>query len=200
MTFTVGLTGGIASGKSTVMAIFSELGIDTVDADLLVRDLLDTDENLLQKIREHFGPGYFNRNGQLDRQALRARIFSDTEDRQFLESLIHPRIRESLTQARSEFQSPYGIFVVPLLIEANMTDLVDRVAVVDIPEEEQLERIMQRDEISRDMALQAVASQIPRKQRLDFADDVIDNTKSLDALKKSLLQLHEQYLELARQH
>jgi len=200
MTFTVGLTGGIGSGKSTVMSLFSELGIDTVDADMLVRDLLNTDENLLQKIRDHFGPEYFDTDGQLDRQALRAQIFSDSDDRVFLESLIHPRIRASFIQAKSEFQSPYGVFVVPLLIEANMTDLVDRVAVVDIPEEEQLERIMQRDEISRDMAMQAGASQIPHKQRLDFADDVIDNTQSLDALKKSLLQLHEQYLELARQH
>jgi len=200
MTFTVGLTGGIGSGKSTVMSLFSELGVDTVDADLLVRDLLDTDESLLQMIKDHFGPEYFNKDGQLDRQALRARIFSDSGDRLFLESLIHPRIRESLIQARSEFQSPYGVFVVPLLIEADMTDLVDRIAVVDIPEEEQLERIMQRDKISRDMALQATTSQIPREQRLDFADDVIDNTTSLDALRNSVLQLHEKYLELARQH
>ena len=200
MTFTVGLTGGIASGKSTVMAIFSELGIDTADADLLVRNLLDTDENLLQRIRERFGPEYFKTDGQLDRQALRARIFSNTDDREFLESLIHPRIREALIQARSEFQSPYGVFVVPLLIEAKMTDLVDRVAVVDIPAEEQLERIMERDKISRAMALQAIASQIPREQRLDFADDVIDNTTSLDTLRSSVLQLHEQYLQLARQH
>jgi len=200
MTFTVGLTGGIGSGKSTVMSLFSELGVDTVDADLLVRDLLDTDESLLQKIKDHFGPEYFNKDGQLDRQAIRARIFSDSGDRLFLESLIHPRIRESLIQARSEFQSPYGVFVVPLLIEADMTDLVDRIAVVDIPEEEQLERIMKRDKISKEMAQQATASQIPREQRLDFADDVIDNTTSLDALRNSVLQLHEKYLELARQH
>jgi dephospho-CoA kinase len=167
---------------------------------MLVRDLLDNDENLLQKIRDHFGPEYFDNAGQLDRQALRARIFSDPDDRAFLESLIHPRIRASFIQAKSEFQSPYGVFVVPLLIEADMTDLVDRVAVVDIPEEEQLERIMQRDQISKDMAWQAITSQIPRKQRLDFADDVIDNTTSLEALRKSVLQLHEQYLELASQH
>ncbi|MDX1335879.1 MAG: dephospho-CoA kinase, partial [Gammaproteobacteria bacterium] len=96
--------------------------------------------------------------------------------------------------------SPYAVFVVPLLIEAKMTDLVDRVAVVDIPAEEQLERIMERDKISRAMALQAIASQIPREQRLDFADDVIDNTTSLDTLRSSVLQLHEQYLQLARQH
>ena len=200
MTFTVGLTGGIASGKSTVMAIFSELGIDTADADLLVRNLLDNDENILQRIREHFGPEYFNKDGQLDRQALRAQIFSDTDDRKFLESLIHPRVRESLIQARSEFRSPYGVFVVPLLIEADMTDLVDRIAVIDIPAEEQLERIMQRDKISKRMALQAIGSQIPREQRLDFADDVIDNSTSLDALRNSVLRLHQQYLELARQH
>jgi dephospho-CoA kinase len=200
MTFTVGLTGGIGSGKSTVMSLFSELGIDTTDADLLVRNLLDTDKNLLQEIRIHFGPEYFNHDGQLDRQALRARIFSNKNDRHYLESLIHPRIRELLQLARNKFQSPYGIVVVPLLIEANMTDLVDRVVVVDIPEEEQIERIMQRDGISKAMASQAMASQIPRKQRLDFADDVIDNTTSLDNLRSSVRQLHEQYLELARQH
>ena len=200
MTFTVGLTGGIACGKSTVATAFQEYGIETIDADQVVRDLLHTDKDLKQQIKRHFGPEYLDEQGNILRQALRARIFENDTERQLLESLIHPKVRDSLELARSRFKSPYGILIVPLLIEANMTDLVDRIIVVDVPEETQIARIMQRDQITREMAMAALSSQINRAERLKYADDVIDNTAPESELRDTVALLHEKYLEMAKGH
>jgi dephospho-CoA kinase len=200
MPFTVGLTGGIACGKSTVAKAFNEYGIETVDADQIVRKLLHTDEELKQQIKEHFGQEYLDQQGEIQREALRARIFESNDDRQLLESLIHPKVRDALELAKSKFHSSYGILVVPLLIEAEMTDLVDHIIIVDVPEEIQISRTMQRDQISRDMAMDAISSQIPRADRLKYADDVIDNTAPLQDLRDTVSLLHKKYLEMAMRH
>jgi dephospho-CoA kinase len=196
----IGLTGGIACGKSTVAGLFQEHGIESVDADLVVRELLISDQALLRQIESHFGTEYFDNSGALDRKALRKSIFSNTDDRKYLESLIHPMVRELLISEKSNIHSAYGIFVIPLLIEARMTDLVDRILVIDIPEGTQIERIMHRDNISREMALEAISSQISRSERLEYADDVIDNTAPIDDLRNTVASLHKKYLKLAQAH
>ena len=200
MPLTIGLTGGIACGKSTVAGLFQEHGIESVDADLIVRNLLNSDQTLQDQIWAHFGPEYFDTSGELDRKALRERIFANPDDRKYLESLIHPRVREFLLNAKSKVHSPYSLFVVPLLIEARMTDLVDRILVIDIPVETQIERIMQRDGISRKMALEAISSQVSRTERLKYGDDVIDNTVPMTDLKDTVDSLHRKYLKLAQTH
>ena len=197
MSYTIGLTGGIGCGKSTVATMFEELGIQTVDADQIVRDLLDNDEGLNQEIKAHFGEEYCNAEGVLDRRKLRSHIFSHPEDRQYLESLIHPRVRQILQAFSSQFESSYGLLVVPLLIEAGMTDLVDRVIVIDVPEELQIKRVMARDQIPEEQARNAISSQISRQERLKHADDVIDNTVTIDGLRDTVASLHNKYLQLA---
>jgi dephospho-CoA kinase len=198
MPFTVGLTGGIACGKSTVSRLFQEHGIDVVDADEIVRDLITQDAEIITAIIDHFGSQYQLKDGSLDRKSLRERIFSSSDDKVFLEKLLHPRVREKLVNSKQKFSSPYGILVIPLLIEAHMKNLVDRVLVVDLPLNAQLQRIMDRDHIDKEQAMLAVMNQLPASERLRHADDVIENTMSVENLKQTVTTLHRQYLQFAQ--
>jgi dephospho-CoA kinase len=197
MSLSIGLTGGIASGKSTVMNYFEALGIECIDADAIVSDLLDNDTSVQKAIKSQFGEDYLNIDGKPDRKKIRARIFSTQADRIFLEQLIHPLVRDRIQRAISAVITPYAIIAVPLLIESGMTDLVDRILIVDIPSELQRIRLIERDHISAERADSMIAAQISREERLNYADDVIDNTDNIENLRENVCQLHQRYLQLA---
>jgi dephospho-CoA kinase len=194
--FVVGLTGGIGSGKSVVGRLFADLGITVVDADQAARAVVEPGTPALKHIATHFGEGILTSGGELDRAALRQRIFSDATAKQWLENLLHPLINEWLQQQLQNANSPYAILESPLLLEIGQSDRVDRVLVVDVPEAVQLERAMARDNNDESQIKAIIASQIPRHERLARADDVIDNRGSLDDLKSQVAQLHETYLRL----
>ncbi len=198
MSLTVGLTGGIASGKSTVMNSFEALGIECLDADKIVSDLLDHNSSVQEGIKSRFGEDHLDANGSPDRKKIRTRIFSNQADRAFLEQLIHPLVRDHIQRAKSAVRTPYAIIAIPLLIESDMTDLVDRILVVDIPSELQRSRLLARDNISAEQADNIISAQLNRHKRLSYADDVIDNTDSLENLRENVHQLHQKYLRLAQ--
>ncbi len=197
MTFKVGLTGGVASGKSTVTELFQQLGITVIDADMIARGLLNKNTDSYRQVIKHFGHDVLMENGDIDRAWLRARIFSDRNAKQALENIIHPQVRQQMLAAVSECDAPYCILSVPLLVEAQMQDLVDRIVVVDADEKTQLSRLMARDNISQSEAVKMLQSQCQRAQRFTVADDIIDNSQTIDSLRPQVEQLHQQYLELA---
>ena len=196
----IGLTGGVASGKSTVAAQFTSLGATVIDTDIIAREVVAPDQPGLAEIVAAFGSGILQADGALDRSALRQRVFSDPARRQRLESILHPLIRAAtLAKAdRTASDSSYQIFVVPLLAETDFSTLVDRVLVVDCPTELQHARLLARDKESAAGADALIAAQISREDRLAIADDVISNEADLTALKPVVRALHQQYLELAR--
>jgi dephospho-CoA kinase len=195
--FIVGLTGGIASGKSTVADFFNELGVTVVDTDIVAREVVTPGQPALDEIREAFGPGVIATDGSLDRQAMRQIVFADEEKRRTLESILHPRIREeSFAQAESA-AGPYVIIAVPLLYESPMSDSMDRILVVDCSEETQIRRLMARDGESREQACRILATQATREQRLSIADDVIDNDQDLETSREAVQGLHAHYSRLA---
>ncbi|MTI63667.1 dephospho-CoA kinase [Methylophaga sp.] len=197
MTFKVGLTGGVASGKSTVTAMFQKLGATVIDADVIARNLLAKHTPCYQRVIAAFGDEVLQQNGEINRAWLRKRIFSDVAARQTLESITHPEVRREMLAAAADCQSPYCILSVPLLVEAQMQDLVDRIAVVDIDEKTQLSRLMTRDNITENEARKMLESQCQRAERLAVADDIIDNSDTVASLIPQLRQLHELYLKLA---
>lgn len=197
MTFKVGLTGGVASGKSTVTELFQQLGITVIDADMIARGLLNKNTDSYRQVIKHFGHDVLMENGDIDRAWLRARIFSDRNAKQALENIIHPQVRQQMLAAVSECDAPYCILSVPLLVEAQMQDLVDRIVVVDADEKTQLSRLIARDNISQSEAVKMLQGQCQRAQRLAVADDIIDNSQTIDSLRPQVEQLHQQYLELA---
>lgn len=198
MTYKVGLTGGVACGKSTVTDLFQQLGATIIDADLIARGLLEKGTESYQQVVACFGEDVLLQTGDIDRAWLRAQIFSDRKAKQTLENIIHPRVRQQMIAAAKDCEAPYCILSVPLLIEAQMQDLVDRVVVVDADEKTQLRRLMARDRISEAAAIRMLQSQCQRAQRLAIADDIIDNSQTLDMLRPQVEQLHQQYLELAK--
>jgi len=194
----VGLTGGIASGKSTVSQLFSTLGIDIIDADLIAHQLVEPGQDCLDKITQTFGENFLLNNGELDRHQLRQLIFSDPEAKQQLEAILHPKIRQQLITQSDKSSSPYCILSVPLLIEAKMTPLVNRVLVIEIDTDEQLKRLCQRDNISDSQAIDIVAVQSSSQQRTSMADDIIINNNSPEDLNIEVENLHKKYLYLAK--
>jgi dephospho-CoA kinase len=193
----VGLTGGIASGKSTVAKLFADLGVPVIDTDLVARDLVQAGQPALTEILASFGPEVLLANGQLDRAAMRRIVFADTGRRRKLESILHPRIRdETMAQSRAA-GGPYQIIVVPLLAESPMRHAMNRVLVVDVPESTQLTRLLERDSESRQQAEQMMAAQVSREDRLAIADDVIDNDGSIAETGRQIDELHRRYLALA---
>ncbi|GIU46734.1 dephospho-CoA kinase [Shewanella algidipiscicola] len=195
--FVVGLTGGIGSGKTTVANLFAELGITLVDADIVSREVVAKDSEGLAKIVEHFGETILLDNGELNRAALRQRIFSNTADREWLNALLHPLIRAEMLSQLEKADSPYAILVVPLLFENGLDSLVNCTLVVDISPELQTKRTIERDAVSAEQVQNIINSQASRAEKLSKADDVIDNQGTISALKGKVAVLHNKYLTLA---
>ena len=207
--FIVGLTGGIGSGKSTVANLFNQLGIPSVDADIVARQIVAKGSPLLAKITAHFGPQLLTTEHTLNRPLLRQLIFNEPTAKQWLDSVMHPAIRtEMLSQLAQLPPAPYVLLIAPLLLENKLDSLVNRVLVVDITERNQLSRTLSRDGVSAGASAEQVqaiiASQISRPERLALADDVIDNNTDFASggdtamLQQQLLQLHQRYLDLAK--
>lgn len=197
MALVVGVTGGIASGKTTVANLFNQhFGIDIVDADVIAREVVAPGSDGLDKIAEHFGSQIIQADGTLDRAELRHTIFSQPQEKKWLENLLHPMIRQQMIHALSETNSPYALLVVPLLIENNLQSFTDQVLVIDVDEETQIARTMTRDNIEREQAIQIIASQASRQQRLTVADDVIVNQVSNNQLLQMVTKLHQKYLAM----
>lgn len=194
----VALTGGIASGKTTVANWIAQQGIDCIDADVIARQIVEPGQEALSVISNHFGEQILTNDGQLNRRKLREHIFNNPDERRWLENCLHPRIKAQIKAQLSLSTTPYTLLIVPLLIESGLEKLADRVLVVDIDPQEQLKRICQRDEVSLSQAKQIVATQSARQERLNIADDVIYNDGSMDELKQKTISLHRQYLQLAQ--
>ena len=194
MAFIVGVTGGIGSGKSAVTERFARLGIAVVDADLAARVIVEPGRPALEAIAEHFGRSILKGDGTLDRAALRQRVFADESERQWLEQLTHPLIGQEILDQMAASRSPYTILSSPLLLETSQKDLADCVVVVDVPETVQVQRTMQRDANDEDQVRRIMAAQMPRDDRLQQADIVIDNSRSLAQLDEVVAELHKEFL------
>lgn len=195
---TVGLTGGVASGKSLAADAFTAHGVPLLNADQVARDVVAPGTPALARIRETFGARFLQPDGRLDRRRMRAHVFADAEARKTLERITHPAIRARLLEWRDAQTAPYCILDVPILVESGMDALVDRILVVDAPEALQVQRLIARDGIAEPLAQQMLAAQATRAQRLARADDVLHNDGPVAALRAAVARLHAFYLELAR--
>ena len=196
--FKIGLTGGIASGKSTIANLFSDLGVEIIDADEIAHSITSKQGSVYAKIVKHFGNSVLGDDNELDRKKLRTIIFNNSELRKNLEQIIHPEVHSIINKQTFESQEPYQIIVIPLLIETGYQNFVDRVLIIDCSLETQLARLMNRDDEKLESDKKIIANQIERKERLKFADDIIENEKktSISVLKNKVLELHNAYLEL----
>lgn len=195
---TVGLTGGIASGKSLAATAFAALGTPVINADQVARDVVAPGTEGLRRIRERFGAAFIQADGQLDRRRMREHVFADPQARRDLEAITHPAIGTRLQQWRDAQTAPYCVLDVPILVESGLDRLADRILVIDAPVTLQVERLVGRDRISAELAAQMLAAQASREQRLARADDVIVNTGAPEAVGQAVAQLHAFYQELAR--
>lgn len=203
MSYVVGLTGGIGSGKSTIADLFAELGVPIVDADLVAREVVEKGSPLLDQIADHFGRDILTAEGELNRALLRQKIFADPAEKTWLNQLLHPAIRQAMLQRLAQYTQGYVLWVVPLLFENKLTSFCDRVLVVDVSEETQIQRATKRDQNSVTLIKQIMASQVSRSERLSQADDVIENnqdlSKNLANLRQQVVELHHHYLALSQQ-
>ena len=190
----IGLTGGIGSGKTAVSDIFEELGIGIVDADLASRVVVEKGRPSLEEIAKHFGQGILTEAGELDRAKLREIIFNSDEEKNWLESLLHPAIAKQIQEELKASSSPYTILVSPLLLETNQKDFCNKVLVVDVPVETQIERTLKRDDVSLEQVQSIIKAQISRDKRLELADEVIVNDKNLEDLQLAVSKLHQQFI------
>jgi dephospho-CoA kinase len=199
--FRVALTGGIASGKTTVANLFAAHGVPLVDSDLIAREVVEPGQPALAAVVDAFGTAVLGPDGRLDRRRLRETIFSDPTARSRLEAILHPAIRAEMErQAASAVPAgPYVMLVIPLLAEGGRGDRADRVLVVDVPESLQVERLTARDNVSHEQAAAALRAQASRADRLAIADDVVTNTGRLEHLSAQVDALHQRYLKLARE-
>ncbi len=193
----IGLTGGIGSGKSVVAQAFTKLGIEVIDADQLSRDVVKVGSPALNEIMIRFGTIVFNEDGSLDRRALREIVFKDAMAKKWLEDLLHPLIAQLIADRIAASTSAYTILESPLLLETGQKELVDRVLVIDVPEQIQLERALARDGGSEATIRAIIASQISRADRLEYADDVLNNEGSMKDIASEVESLHAQYLQMA---
>jgi len=190
----IGLTGGIASGKTTVSKLFGEMGVPVIDADEISRSLVEPGQPALCAIADALGQDLINSDGSLNRERLRKRVFEDVKARRLLESLLHPRIYAAMDDAASSIKDrPYCIIAIPLLVETGEQDFVDRILLVDCPVELQRQRLAQRPGTDVSLIDKIIASQASREQRRACADDIIDNTLGFDALKARVAQLDSRY-------
>lgn len=195
--FVVGLTGGIAAGKSLVSQAFRDLGVPVLDADVVSRDVVAPGQPALRQIAERFGPAVLLPDGQLDRRQLRAIVFADAQARRDLEAITHPPIRTAIRAWMDAQTAPYCMLENAILLESGMDALVDRVLVVDVPESVQRQRLMERDGIEAELVERMLAAQSPRERRLDRADDVLRNDTSPEAAADAVRRLHHGYLARA---
>ena len=190
----IGLTGGIASGKSTVAGMFADLGVPVIDTDVIAREVVSPGQPALAEIREAFGAGVIAADGTLDRSAMRSMVFGDAGARRRLEAILHPKIGKA-TRAQAEAAGgAYQVIVVPLLVESSLRGFVDRVLVVDCDERTQVARLLERDAESEEQARRILAAQSTRAERLAIADDVVSNDGSLDDTGEQVRALHRTYL------
>jgi len=194
--YIIGLTGGIASGKTTVANMFAEKGIELVDADIVARDVVAPKTQGLRAISDYFGKEILLIDGTLNRAKLREIIFANDNKKTWLNELLHPLIRQEMLAQLHASKSVYTLFVVPLLVENNLTELCDHVLVVDVAESVQVSRTVSRDKVSVEQAKAIVAAQIGRQLRLDAANSVILNNE-INSLPEQVNELHEKFLELA---
>lgn len=198
MTTVIGLTGGIGSGKSAAASLFEQAGIPVVDTDAIAHELTGPGGAAIEAIRAEFGPLFLAKDGSLDRAAMRALAFSDPAARVRLERILHPRIRDMAAARVAAAASPYVILMVPLLVESGIDrSRTQRVLVVDCPEEMQIARVRARSGLAETEIRRIIASQVPRRIRLEAADDVIDNSGRLEELRPQVARLHQRYLALS---
>ncbi len=203
MTYIVGLTGGIGSGKSTIANLFALLDVPIIDADVVAREVVQKGSPLLIKIVEHFGQHILDKQGNLDRTVLRQIVFHSEQEKKWLNQLLHPAIRAEMLRQLEAVSAPYVLWVVPLLIENKLSEFCDRVLVVDVLPDIQLERAIKRDESKAETIQNIIAAQVDRQTRLNYADDVIENNLPLEEnainLAHQVAKLHHRYLDLAKQ-
>jgi dephospho-CoA kinase len=195
--FRVALTGGIASGKSTVANMFADLGAAIIDTDSIARDVVQPGQPALDEIRERFGDEVIDAEGRLDRRALRKIVFADDRARLDLEAILHPRIGAATRQAAEATPGPYQIIVVPLLVGSPLIRFVDRVLLVDCDEELQIQRLLERDAETVEQARRILAAQASREARLAIADDIITNDRGIDETRQQVRELHAIYQQMA---
>ncbi len=199
MTYIVGLTGGIGSGKSTVAQFFNDLGVPIIDADIIARDIVTPGKSAFTEIVNRYGQKIL-KNGEINRNALRDIIFNSLEEKEWLEALLHPIIFQKIVQKISEINYPYCIVVIPLLYEtfSRYKALLGNVLVVDVTEEQQLVWASQRDNCDKSLIKKMMDSQATREQRLSIANTIVTNDTTLDALKNKIKDLHQIYLDNAK--
>ena len=201
MAFVIGLTGGIASGKTTVANLFKQqFKIDIVDADIVAREVVEPGTPGLNAIMEHFGTDIVRDDQTLDRAKLREKIFSNPEEKAWVNGLLHPMIREKMIEDLEQVTSDYALLVVPLLVENKLDSLCDRVLVVDVEPQTQISRTVKRDNVSEEQAKAILASQASREQRLALADDVVKNNPDDPDLLLQITDLHEKYLAMCKKN
>lgn len=193
----IGLTGGIASGKSTVADLFAARGATVLDSDVIAREVVEPGRPTLGALVNALGGGILDDDGRLDRAELRRRLFEDAATRRDIEAILHPAILAELERQAREAPGPYQVLVIPLLVENRLERIVDRVLVVDCAEEEQVRRLMARDGEDRESAFRMLATQASREQRLASADDVIDNGGQVAGLAAQVAALDRKYRDLA---
>jgi len=196
--YTIVLTGGIASGKSAVSDCFERLGAAVIDTDRIAREVVEPGQPALVRIAEEFGAEFLDQEGRLDRRRMRDAIFSDPEQKSRLEAILHPLIAGEVQRRITQLEAPYCILVIPLFAESSGYSWTDRVLVVDVSEETQIQRVMARDGINRKQAQAILDAQLGRTDRLALADDILDNSGSLAKLNGKVKALHKKYLELAQ--
>ena len=199
MPLSVGLTGGIASGKSTVADMFGELGVIVIDTDVIARDIVNPGQPALAEIGETFGAEVITADGSLDRKVMRSIVFAEPGKRKILESILHPRIREEAANQAAAATGPYQIIVVPLLVDSPMRSNMDRILVVDCGEQTQLARLLERDAETAAQAQRMMDAQASRTERLAIADDIIQNEGRLAETRHQVEALHSHYLTLAQE-
>jgi len=193
----IGLTGGIGSGKSTVAEFFTKKGVPIIDADIIARKLVIPGSQVLHKIVETFGLGIIDQYGELDRSKLRSMIFADDSLRKKLNAIMHPCVQREIREQIKHLNTPYCIVMIPLLVENALFKLVDRVLVVDTLERIQLKRTAERDNVSVQDVQAIMNIQADRKTRIDRADDIIENISSINALQQQVDVLHQNFLDIA---
>ena len=202
--YVIGISGGIGSGRTTVTDLFAKYGIEVIDADVIAREVVEPGSPALKAIVHKFGQFVLNESGgsssgTLDRAKLRNLVFNNIETKNWLNQLLHPAIRQQMLLQTKQAKSAYCLLSVPLLVESKLYEQVDRVVIVDVDEQTQLQRTLLRDKTNEQQILAIMSAQATRQQRLAVADDIIDNNGKADDLAEQVAQLHKKYLQIAQQ-